>query len=63
MEFLVRVKVSAANLRDAPDVKGKIVTSLKGGAKLAILGEDKEWYFVQTEDQKEGWISKSLTAQ
>ncbi len=59
----VRVKVSAANLRDAPDVKGKIVTSLKEGSKLAILGEDKGWYFVQTDDRKEGWISRSLTAQ
>lgn len=59
----VKVKVSVANLRDTPAVQGKIVTTVKQGAKLSVLGEENGWFFVQTGDAKEGWISKSLTMQ
>jgi curli biogenesis system outer membrane secretion channel CsgG len=59
----VKVKVSVANLRDNPGTQGKIVTTLKEGVKLSVQGEDKGYYFVQAEDGKEGWISKSLTVQ
>jgi curli biogenesis system outer membrane secretion channel CsgG len=56
------VKVKSANLRDAPGVQGKLVTTLKQGTSLVINAEDKDWYFVQTEDGKaSGWIAKSLT--
>jgi uncharacterized protein YgiM (DUF1202 family) len=56
------VKVKSANLRDAPGVQGKLVTTLKQGTNLVINAEDKDWYFVQTEDGKaSGWIAKSLT--
>ena len=56
------VKVKSANLRDAPGVQGKLVTTLKEGTKLVINAEDKDWYFVQTEDGKtSGWIARSLT--
>lgn len=56
------VKVKSANLRDAPGVQGKLVTTLTQGTNLVIDAEDKGWYFVQTEDGKaSGWIAKSLT--
>jgi curli biogenesis system outer membrane secretion channel CsgG len=57
----VVVKAKVANLRDTPGVQGKVIASLPEGTKLAINGEEKDWYQIQTEDGKIGWISKSLT--
>ena len=57
----VNVKATMANLRDAPGPQGKVVAAVKGNSKLSVQAEDNGWYFVQTEDQKTGWISKSLT--
>jgi uncharacterized protein YgiM (DUF1202 family) len=57
------VKVSVANLRDAPAVHGKAVTTVKQGTTLSVQGEESGWFFVQTDDAKKGWISKSLTMQ
>ncbi|HSF59373.1 MAG TPA: CsgG/HfaB family protein [Candidatus Binatia bacterium] len=56
------VKVNSANLRDAPGGQGKVTATLKAGTNLLVNAEDKDWYFVQTEDGKSsGWIAKSLT--
>jgi curli biogenesis system outer membrane secretion channel CsgG len=55
------VVVKVANLRDAPGAQGKVIATLPEGAKLAINGEEKDWYQIQTDDGKVGWISKSLT--
>ena len=57
------VKSAAANLHDAPAIQSKAVATLKQGTKLFVQGEEKDWYFVQAEDGKGGWISKSVTAQ
>jgi len=57
----VNVKATMANLRDAAGPQGKVVAVVKGNSKLSVQAEDNGWYFVQTEDQKTGWISKSLT--
>jgi curli biogenesis system outer membrane secretion channel CsgG len=54
------VKVKTANLRDAPGAQGKVVATIKEGTKLAINAEEKDWYYIQTEEGKSGWISKSL---
>ena len=54
------VKVKTANLRDAPGAQGKVVATIKEGTKLAVNAEEKDWYYIQTEDGKSGWISKSL---
>lgn len=59
----VIVKVTAANLRDAPGSGGKIVTTLKEGSRLSVQAEDKGWYYIQTQDGKDGWIPKALTGQ
>jgi curli biogenesis system outer membrane secretion channel CsgG len=55
------VKVKTAHLRDTPGAQGKVVATLKEGTKLDINAEEKDWYYIQTEDGKSGWISKSLT--
>ena len=59
----IKVKATSANLRDAPGTQGKVVATVKQGATLSVQGEEKGWFFVQTGDAKEGWISKSLTMQ
>ncbi len=57
----VSVKAAAANLRESASSQSKVVATLKANTKLSVQGEDNGWYFVQTDDQKTGWISKSLT--
>ena len=57
----VMVKVAAANLRESAGAQGKLVATLKEKTKLSVQAEDSGWYFVQTDDQKAGWIQKSLT--
>jgi uncharacterized protein YgiM (DUF1202 family) len=59
----VRVKVSAANLRETAGTQGKVVATVREGAKLMVQAEDKGWYLVETEDRKEGWISAALTSE
>jgi len=58
----VTIKVAAANLRESASTESKVVATLKAKTKLSVQGEDNGWYFVQTDDQKTGWISKSLTS-
>ena len=57
----VSVKVAAANLRETIGAQSKVVATLREKTKLTVQAEDNGWYFVQTEDQKAGWIQKSLT--
>jgi curli biogenesis system outer membrane secretion channel CsgG len=57
----VSVSVAKAVLHDAPGSGGKIVATLTDGAKLGVRGEDKDCYFVVTENGKKGWIYKSMT--
>jgi len=58
----VTVKVASANLRESAGTQGKVVATLTARTKLSVQAEDNGWYFVQTDDQKAGWIAKSLTA-
>lgn len=57
----VLVKVKTATLLDAPPPEGKTVATVKEGAKLLVQAEDKDCYFVRTEDGKQGWIFISMT--
>lgn len=61
LPFTVTLKVAAANLRESAGSQGRVVSTLTGKAKLTVQAEDNGWYFVQTEDQKAGWIQKSFT--
>ena len=58
----VTVKSKSAYLRDAPGTHGKISATLSAGTNLSVHGEEKDWYFVNAENGKDGWIAKSLTA-
>lgn len=57
----VTVSVAKAGLHDTPGSEGKVFATLRHGAKLLVQGEDKECYFIVTEDGKKGWIHKSMT--
>jgi SH3 domain-containing protein len=57
----VSVSAAKAVLHDAAGSGGKVVATLRQGAKLVVRGEDKDSYFVVTEDGKQGWIYKSMT--
>jgi uncharacterized protein YgiM (DUF1202 family) len=46
-------------LLDSPGPGGKPVGTVNEGAKLTVQGEDKEYYFIVSEDGKKGWIYKS----
>jgi curli biogenesis system outer membrane secretion channel CsgG len=57
----VTVRVAAANLRESVGTQSKVVAVLKEKTKVSVQAEDQGWYFVQTDDQKAGWIQKALT--
>jgi uncharacterized protein YgiM (DUF1202 family) len=37
-----------------------ILTSVKRGDKLVLLGEYREWFYVRLENGKEGWINSKF---
>lgn len=53
---------STVNVRRGPGTKHEAQFSLKSGARMRILGESANWYLVETEDGKTGYISKNYTA-
>jgi curli biogenesis system outer membrane secretion channel CsgG len=55
----VFVNIARATLLDSPGPGGKPVGTVNEGAKLTVQGEDKEYYFIVSEDGKKGWIYKS----
>jgi len=56
----VTVIVATANIRSGPGTNYGIVGSAKQGEKLAVLGEEGDWYNVELTDGKTGWIYKKL---
>ena len=49
-----------ANVRAAPSRKAKIVDYLRRGHTVRILDNTKNWYRVEYESEKTGWMHKSL---
>jgi tetratricopeptide (TPR) repeat protein len=56
------VKTPLANVREAPSTASKVVTVLKRGTPLSVLGEDPGWYRIALGDRQQGWIAASVTA-
>lgn len=52
---------STVNVRKGPGTKHAVAFSLLSGTKMRILGESANWYLVNTEDGKTGYISKNYT--
>lgn len=57
----VFVRANRATLLDAPGPGGKVIATMTEGAKLTVQADDKDSFFVVTEDGKTGWIHKALT--
>ena len=57
----VFVNVGRASLLDGPGPGGKSVGTVLQGAKLGVQADDRDSYFIVTEDGLRGWISKALT--
>lgn len=53
---------STVNVRRGPGTKHAAEFALGSGAKVRILGESANWYLIETEDGKTGYISKNYTA-
>jgi hypothetical protein len=55
---IVTVTWTSADIRSGAGSEFPVVTNVKQGDKLLLLGEDGEWFKVQLEDgSQEGWIS------
>lgn len=57
-----RYAASTVNVRRGPGTKHEAEFALKSGAKLRILGESANWYLIETDDGKTGYISKNYVA-
>ncbi len=53
---------SSVNVRKGPGTKHAAEFALESGAKMRILGESANWYLIETDDGKTGYISKNYTA-
>jgi len=56
----VFVVASVVNIRTGPGMKSKVVTTVRKGDELELLGEDGPWCNVRLSNGMEGWIFKKL---
>ena len=58
---IVTVTWTSADIRSGAGNEFPVVTNVKQGDKLILLGEEGEWFRVQLEDSsQEGWISNGV---
>jgi hypothetical protein len=57
---IVTVIWTFANIRSGASNEFPVVTSVKRGEKLAVIGEMGEWFNVRLENGKEGWINSRV---
>jgi uncharacterized protein YgiM (DUF1202 family) len=57
---MVSVVASVVNIRSGPGMKNKVVTKVKKGDELELLGETGSWLNVKLSNGMEGWIYKKL---
>ena len=57
-----RYTTSTVNVRRGPGTGHEAVFSLASGTGMRILGESANWYLIETEDGRTGYISKNYTA-
>lgn len=61
-QFLI-VKATTANIRQEPSISSKILTTVKQGTQLKIIGVSGDWYEIVIEDKSgiiTGYINKSI---
>jgi hypothetical protein len=57
---IVTVTWTFANIRSGAGNNYPLVTTVKQGDKLAVIGELGEWFNVRLENKQEGWISNKV---
>lgn len=60
---VVIVTWTSANIRSGAGNEFPLVTTVKQGDKLTVIGESGEWFNVRLEDGKEGWIKSGVVKQ
>lgn len=58
----VVVKHELVNVRVGPSKKQDVVTTVKGGDMLNVLGQSPDWYFVELQDGTQGWVMEKFVA-
>jgi len=59
-EKIVTVIWTSVNIRSGAGISYPVVTTVKQGAKLTLLGEHGDWLNVRSENDQEGWINGSF---
>ena len=54
------ITLKNANVRSEPDLKSKIITTLKKGTKVEKIGQTGDWVHVKLSSEKTGWIFHEL---
>lgn len=57
---IIIVTGTSANIRSGAGDEFSIVTTVKQGDKLTLIGEHGEWFHVRLENGQEGWINKKF---
>jgi hypothetical protein len=60
---IVTVTWTSANIRSGAGNEFPLVTIVKKGDRLTVIGEHGEWFNVRLEDGKEGWINSGVVKQ
>ena len=60
VEMIVTVIWTFANIRSGAGNEFAVVTTVKQGDRLTVIGEKQEWLNVRLEDGKEGWINSGV---
>ncbi len=57
---MVSVIGSTVNIRSGPGMKNKVITTVRMGDELELLGENGSWCNVRLSSGEEGWIYKKF---
>jgi len=57
---IVTVTWTSANIRSGVGNEFPVMTTVKQGDRLTVIGESGEWFNVRLEDGKEGWINSRV---
>ena len=57
---VVTVTWTSANIRSGAGNEFPVVTTVKQGDKLTVIGESGEWFNVRLENGQEGWIKSTV---
>ena len=56
------IAVPKANIRQQPTTESRILTQLPIGTKVKIIQQKDDWYRVEYQEKKTGWVHKSALA-